>query len=241
MIKNTKYRNSTFTSVAGAAFLALVLGSSFSLRKPKVFVIGDSISMHYGPYLKKSLEGFFEYDRKRDKGQALEDLDKPVGANGGDSQRVRDYLDKLLQDPGFHTDYLLVNCGLHDIKTNPGTGDIQVSLQAYEENLDAIVKQAKKLRAQLVWITTTPVVDSIHNRSMSGFHRYAKNLGAYNQAALGIMNRNKVPVIDLHTYTVKFGPGVFKDHVHFDHKTREKQADFIAGALAEIHRLRGDQ
>ena len=62
--------------------LVLVAGISwaFHLRKPKVFVIGDSISMHYGPYLKRSLEGFFEYDRKRDERQAQEDLDNPIGA-----------------------------------------------------------------------------------------------------------------------------------------------------------------
>ena len=222
----------------GSTLAAMVLCLSFALKKPKVFVIGDSISMHYGPYLKKSLEGFFRYDRKRDEGQALEDLDKPIGANGGDSKRVRDYIDELLQDPDFHTDYLVVNCGLHDIKTKPGTDDIQVPLGAYKENINTIVKQAKKLRAKLVWVTTTPVVDSIHNQSMRGFHRYAKNVDAYNEIALDIMHKNKVPVIDLFTFTKKFGPGVFKDHVHFDHDTREKQADFIAGALAEIHRLK---
>ena len=33
-------------------------------------------------------EDKFDYDRKRDKGEAMINLDKPVGANGGDSRIV---------------------------------------------------------------------------------------------------------------------------------------------------------
>lgn len=56
---------------------------SFTTARPRLFVIGDSISIFYGPYLKKYVEGKFDYDRKRDKGEAMKNLDNPVGANGG--------------------------------------------------------------------------------------------------------------------------------------------------------------
>ena len=69
--------------------------------KKKVFVIGDSISIQYGPYLKKFIEGKYLYDRKRDNGEAMQDLNKPVGANGGDSRMVVDYLETLQKDKNF--------------------------------------------------------------------------------------------------------------------------------------------
>lgn len=55
------------------------------MKKRKIFVIGDSVSIHYGPYLKKMIKHKFEYDRKRGMEDALTDLDRPIGANAGDS------------------------------------------------------------------------------------------------------------------------------------------------------------
>jgi hypothetical protein len=49
------------------------------MDKKAVYVVGDSISMHYGPYLKKYLQNCFVYDRKREEGQPETNLDKPMG------------------------------------------------------------------------------------------------------------------------------------------------------------------
>lgn len=211
-------------------FCLLLLVFSFQGKKPKVFVIGDSISMQYGPFLKKSLTGFYTYDRKRGEGQSLADLDNPVGANGGDSGMVLTYLQALSGQKDFHTDILLLNCGLHDIKTNPQTGKRQVPTGAYLTNLKQIVKLAKKMKVKLVWVRTTPVVDRIHN-SKASFHRFAEDVKRYNEIADAVMRSNKVPVIDLHNFTANLGADIYKDHVHFIESVREKQADFIAGYL----------
>ncbi|GGK27823.1 hypothetical protein GCM10007962_22630 [Yeosuana aromativorans] len=214
--------------------LTIGLSQSFtSIVLPKVFVIGDSVSIHYGPYLKNSLKGFFEYDRKRDKGEALKDLDNPVGANGGDSQMVLDYLKTLVKDKGFKTDYLLVNCGLHDIKRKSPNDSSQVSLKNYKSNLAEIVNLSKKMRVTLVWVSSTPVVDSIHNKRVP-FFRFERDLIAYNKAADSIMHHAHVPIIDLFTFTKKYIPGAYLDHIHYKKEIREKQADFIAGSLSAI-------
>ena len=215
----------------------VAIAVALQARLPKVFVIGDSISMHYGPYLKKSLQGFFEYDRKRDQGQSLADLDNPVGANGGDSGMVLEYLQQLAVDESFQADYLLINCGLHDIKTSPKTGKVQVPADDYRYNLQEIVKLAREMGLKLVWVITTPVVDSIHNSKMSGFHRFARDVDRYNRIALQVMKSHKVPVIDLYNFTAALGPDIYTDHVHFNLVIREKQADFIAGALTALHEL----
>ena len=96
--------------------IVVFLLSAIQAPFPKVFVIGDSISIQYGPYLEQYLHGFYEYDRKRDEGFSSANLDLPAGANGGDSKMVLDYLKQRLEDPGFSPDVLLLNCGLHDIK-----------------------------------------------------------------------------------------------------------------------------
>ena len=53
-----------------------------------LYVIGDSISIHYGPYLKKQLHGVVGYARKEGEEEARLNLDNPSGANGGDSSMV---------------------------------------------------------------------------------------------------------------------------------------------------------
>jgi lysophospholipase L1-like esterase len=213
--------------------IAFIFLQSFYKQDPTVFVIGDSISIHYGPYLKNSLEGFFSYDRKRDKGEAIEDLDNPVGANGGDSGMVLAYLKELQNTVDFKTDFLLLNCGLHDIKRKSASDTTQISLKRYKENLLSIVRLSSEMNVKLVWINSTPVVDTIHNKRVP-FFRFSKDLIAYNKVADSIMYQAKVPVIDLYTFTKKYTPNGYLDHIHYKKEIREKQADFIAGNLESI-------
>jgi len=99
-----------------ASFICVVLLASWHNRLPKIFLIGDSISIHYSPYLEMYLKGKAVFDRKKDNGLAENNLDIPQGANGGDSQMVLSYLKIKMNEPDFKPDYLLLNCGLHDIK-----------------------------------------------------------------------------------------------------------------------------
>ena len=53
---------------------------------PTCYVIGDSISIQYGPYLESALGASWQYDRKSGDAEARKNLDIPIGANGGDSR-----------------------------------------------------------------------------------------------------------------------------------------------------------
>ncbi|MFC1453705.1 SGNH/GDSL hydrolase family protein [Verrucomicrobiota bacterium] len=197
----------------------------------KIFVIGDSISIGYGPFLKQYLDGAITYSRKEGEAEALLNLDKPVGANGGDSSRVLEFLKASANTKSIKADLLLVNCGLHDIRKDPETGQVQVAIEAYKQNLLSIVSVAKDLQTTLVWIRTTPCDEKIHNKPGMKFHRFAADCAAYNAVADRIMNEAKVPMIDLFTFTKNLGPDIFRDHVHFHEHIRQKQAAFIAGWL----------
>lgn len=203
------------------------------MAKPLVFVVGDSISIQYGPYLKKMSEAFIEYDRKRDNGQAMADLDRPVGGNGGDSGMVLEFLERECAR-GFEPDYLVLNCGLHDIKTDPQTGAKQVPIERYEKNLRAILALLRGRRTRVIWVRTTPVDDEQHNTRSKSFLRYRADALAYNETADRVMRGAGVPLIDLHAFTLSLGPGVFCDHVHFTEQVRALQAAYIAGYLQAI-------
>lgn len=210
--------------------LGLIVLLGWRSGRPSVFLIGDSISIQYGPYLQKYLEGIIDLSRKEDDGQAEKNLDVPVGANGGDSRMVLEYLKLKIKDPGFDPDYLLLNCGLHDIKHNEPDGKIQVTQENYRENLKAIIQLARKKKIQLIWMRTTAVVDSIHNKS-KGMKRYAADVAAYNAIADEIFTQNKVAIIDLFSFTQKLGKEQFIDHVHYNESTRSLQAAYLAGFL----------
>lgn len=97
----------------------------------KIFVVGDSISIHYGPYLERGLRGVMAYDRKGGQAEASRNPDPPADANGGDSAMVLAYLRRLKDGGGPDADTLLLNCGLHDIKRDPVSGACQVPIDAY--------------------------------------------------------------------------------------------------------------
>ncbi len=203
----------------------------YKVNLPKIYVVGDSISMHYGPYLEKKLENICRYDRKRGSENYF---DGPDSANGGDSNMVLEHLKELLKKPDFEIDYLLVNCGLHDIKRYKNYSTTQVSLEQYSKNLVQIICISKELKAKLIWMSSTPVEDAIHNKIKSEYKRYNQDLINYNNTAAKIMKQKNISLIDLYVFTKELIPRAYKDHVHYNDETRKKQASFIAGKLIEL-------
>ena len=201
---------------------------AWRLPKPEVYLIGDSISIHYGPYLKQYVTDFAIFERKTgDNGQP---------SNGGDSRMVLEFLRTKLEDPTFKPDYLLLNCGLHDIKHNPDVDGIQVTEDNYRKNLTEMVQMIQKKNIKLIWIRTTWVVDHIHNThaQSDGVRRYDSDVVKYNAIADEICRMNHIPAIDLYTFSKLLGEAHFIDHVHYDETARSLQAAFIAGFLQNI-------
>jgi lysophospholipase L1-like esterase len=197
---------------------------------PTLHVVGDSISQHYGPYLGDYLAGTLDYSRKEG---MPGDPDDANGANGGDSSAVLRYLNAC-KERGYHWDYLLLNCGLHDLRTDASTGTKQIPPDAYRTNLMAITAVARTLAAHVIWVRTSPVSDDIHNATAQPFRRYAADVDAYNSIADAVMQESGIQGIDLFSFTAKLGDGVFLDHVHYVEPVRKLQAAFIAGYLSAV-------
>lgn len=200
------------------------------MEKRKIFVIGDSVSIHYGPYLKKIIEDKFDYDRKRGIEQALADLDKPIGANAGDSKMVLEYLIEEFEKNTKY-DILLINCGLHDIRVDRFSNKIKVELEEYKLNLNKIIKLSKVMANETIWIGLTPVVDKIHNSRKGGCLRYSKDVISYDNSAKQIMRECNIPYIDIYNFTKNLGADIYSDHVHFKEDVKKLQAAFIAEYL----------
>ncbi|MEI9808035.1 MAG: SGNH/GDSL hydrolase family protein [Bacteroidota bacterium] len=198
--------------------------------RPKIFLLGDSISIHYGPHLKKFLDSVADLEQK--KAETIQG--KEFSRNGGDSRRVLAYLTAKTKEPDFHPDYLLLNCGLHDIGRDTLTKELQVPPDEYRKNLESIIGLVQKKKIAIIWITITPVVDSIHNTRTKLKLRYAADLDQYNQIAMDVCKHYGISTIDLHDFTSKLGTQAYLDNVHYKEDTRLLQASYIAGAVNAI-------
>ena len=192
----------------------------------KIFVLADSISIHYGPFLEAYLQDTFMYDRKG-KDKECDDLD--IGSsqvNGGDSSNVLEYLSL---EPDMEYDILLFNCGLHDIKTREGVR--QISEEKYEKNLKEILERVLARGKKIIWVNSTPVDDQKHNNSSKSFQRYNEFVLKYNEIAKKVMDEKKIPIIDLYSFTNSLDLPLYEDHVHFLEPVRKLHAAYIAGCI----------
>jgi hypothetical protein len=194
----------------------------------RLVLLGDSISLHYGPFLRNYLEGRCTIRGKEEEGEALNSLDVPLGGNGGDSGMVLEYLSR--RPDAMDCDIFLFNCGLHDIKGDLQTGILQVPIEQYRANLEAICCLLEKHPLKSAFIRSTPVDDFLHAKRNQSFSRKNSDLVRYNAAADEIMKAHRVPCIDLYGFTLSLGSGVFQDHVHFTPEVRRLQAAYIGGA-----------
>lgn len=199
----------------------------------KIFVIGDSISVHYHEDLKRFLSGYATLKRKGE-GEKVGDLDYESKVNGGDSACVLGYLQAT---PDIDADIFIVNCGLHDIKFYDEVGHLQVQPQDYKDNLKQIIAEIRGRDKQVAWVMSTTVDDVIHRKNCSSFSRKSEDIKQYNRIAKAVMTEEKVPIIDLYDFTEKLGEDVFCDHVHFKPHVRTLHAAFIAGEVIGLFGL----
>ena len=200
----------------------------------RVFVYGDSISVHYGSAMERGLPGWCEFDRKGGVAKALENLDDPQGSNGGDSAMMAGYFRERADDAGFCPDLVLLNAGLHDIKRVPhAASPTRVAVGDYSKNLAETLDFLAAGGVAAAWIRTTPVSEATHNGSaFPGFYRCNQDWADFNAAADSVMAERGIPVIDLARFTqaqARSASDLFCDHVHFKESIRELQGAFLAG------------
>lgn len=197
------------------------------INQRRFTVLGDSISLHYSPYLPDRLDPSIVLVRPGESGEADNDLDTPQGGNRGESSRLRAWAERADARGEPAVDLVLFNAGLHDVKRDPASDAIQTPLPVYRRNLEALALLLPRAERPAAWVRTTPCDDEQHRRHCSAFYRRAADV-AYNAAADAIMAAHGLPIIDLHGFTLGLPGELYCDHVHFHDRVREAQAEFLA-------------
>ena len=187
---------------------------------PNVLIIGDSISIGY----MKPLEVLL-----KEKANVVHNPGNAAHSGNGLAK-----IDEWLGDTKW--DVIHFNHGLHDLKyvgedgknisTKEG-GHIQVPVEKYKENMEAIVARLKKTGGKLIFATTTPYPDKVE-----GPLREKDDAERYNAVALDIMKRNEVAIDDLYTFTLpRLNELQMPNNVHFTEEGSKVLAEEVAKSI----------
>lgn len=211
------------TIIISLGIICIFMLTSFSEKKPKILIIGDSISIGYTPFVK-------EYFLKK----AI------VKHNPGNAQHTGTGLKKIIDWIGEEDwDIIQFNWGLWDLcyrhpnakvygNRDKVNGSVTFSLKEYEKNLEEIVQSIKQVsNAKLIFVTTTYVPE--HEAG-----RFRKDARKYNKVAKRVMKQYKVKVNDIYkmskTIHKAFGKGI--DDVHYTKQGYKKLAKEISSFIA---------
>lgn len=146
--------------------------------RPRVLLLGDSISIGYTPTVRERLAGVANVHRIPD--------------NGGPTTRGLQLLDTWLGDSPW--DVIHFNFGLHDI-VRVRAGQPRVSLDDYVSNLRVLIARLQPSGAHLVFATTTPAPEAETHPL-----RLDADVCAYNEAATSLMRSCGIAINDLYAF-----------------------------------------
>ncbi|MGJ8726340.1 MAG: SGNH/GDSL hydrolase family protein [Roseibacillus sp.] len=187
--------------------------------RPNVLLIGDSISIGYTPFVRKTLEEKADVYR--------------IAGNGKHSSFGLENLDKWLTKKPAKWDLIHFNWGLWDLcyrhpeskvqgHRDKERGELTTSLADYESNLEKIGLRLKETGATLIWCATTPVPEGEAGRKLGDDLKY-------NEVAAKVMKKHGVLINDLHSHALEKLPEtmVRKGDVHFTNEGYQHLAEKV--------------
>ena len=184
----------------------------------KLVLIGDSIRLHYQPLVMREL--------------ATEALVWGPAENCRTSADILANAKEWILD--HSPDIVHINCGMHDLRIDPGVSTRQVSIEDYAANLDEIFALiGGGGQRTLIWATLTPLNERRHQRSRPS-RRYESDVALYNETALNLARKHGATINDLHRSVAEAGSDrlLSSDGVHFT----EEGYGFLATAVASTAR-----
>lgn len=199
--------------------LFFALSTGFVADKPKILIIGDSISMGYTPFVKEKLA-----------------QKAAVFHNEGNAQHTGTGLKKITEWVGDEDwDIIQFNWGLWDLcyrhpdakvygNRDKINGKVFFPVEEYASNLDSLVTTLKKLsNAELIFVTTSYVPEGEAGR-------FSEDAIRYNAAAKEVMKKHGVVVNDIFEQSKE----IHSEHnrapndVHYTETGSEKLGELIA-------------
>lgn len=217
-------RRSVIIVAVGILISALFILTAFTEKKPKILIIGDSISIGYTPFVKKHFA---------DRAIVLH--------NQGNAQHTGTGLEKVREWVSNEDwDIIQFNWGLWDLcyrnpeSNNQGNrdktnGKITFSVADYEANLDSLVTILKEISdAKLIFVTTTCVPEN-------EVGRFTGDVAKYNKAAKRVMKKHGIPVNDIYKASIPIHKklGLGDDNVHYTPEGYEQLGKLISDYLSK--------
>lgn len=205
------------------SFLALC-GALYQPAKPKVLIIGDSISIGYFPFVKEALKDKAEVYHNAGNGQSTENGVSKIKSWLGDE----------------HWDVIQFNWGLWDVAyrspaikgtgvLNKKDGKLTTTPDQYKRNMEELVSVLKNTGAKLIFVNTTYVPENEPGR-------FSADVRKYNRIAEKIAKKNCIIINDLYKPSVKIHKemGLGKDNVHYSKEGYKALSIFITHKLEEV-------
>ena len=202
--------------------LTFTLLTACTETKPKILIIGDSISIGYTPFVKEHFG-----DRAM------------VSHNPGNAQHTGTGLKKIQQwIEGKEWDIIQFNWGLWDLcyrhsdskvqgNRDKVNGQLTYSAEDYAANLDSIVSTLKKkTKAKLIFVTTSYVPENEAGRFQSDAIKY-------NNVAKLIMEKHSIIVNDIYEQSKQIHKesGKGSDDVHYTKEGYQKLGKLVSDFL----------
>ena len=90
----------------------------------------------------------------------------------------------------------------------------------------------------MIFVNTTNADEAVHNARIQKFWRFSRDVAAVNRIAEAVCQTYGVELIDLYTFTLRFGKEGYADHIHYTPEISEKQAAYIAEKVRGFVRQR---
>jgi hypothetical protein len=208
----------TKISILTLTSLCFILSSCIS-NKPKILIIGDSISMGYTPLVRKQLKKQARIYHNPKNAQHT-----GVGLKNSNNWIKKEKWDIIQFNWGLWDMCYRIPEINHPKNKDKTTGIITNNKYEYATNLDSIVETIKRqTNAKLVFVTTTHVPEQDAGR-------YANDVTAYNDTAKIIMKKHGVCINDIHKQSIiihnNFGKG--SNDVHYYKEGYKKLSDLIS-------------
>ena len=182
----------------------------------KVTLIGDSIRLYSEPFVRDHLPSSFQVSSPSVNCKSSHE----VAAN------IQDWVS------GTTADLVHINCGLHDIRHDPGQHRPVSSPEQYVANLRGIFSYLSTTGVSVIWATSTPVSKILHD-NIELPRWYQADLVEYNRLSVDLALGFGFHVNDLHGRLSETAVETLflPDGVHFNKAGNTLIGELVADAI----------
>ena len=194
----------------------------------KILILGDSIRMGYGKYVKLALEDVAQVHYP--------------DSNCRFSSHLLRYLRDYVLETGYgdETDLVYWNVGLWDALIL-ADGLHHIPLDMYEANIARIIRQLQMFapKAKIIFATSTPVQENLFT---GAFKRKNTDIQLYNHAAGRIVESYGGQIDDLYTMAKNAPLSYYSDKTHFYSKEGTQLfTDHVLSTIENALGIKGNQ